>query len=300
MSLSFMAAAAERARDACAHSCSGLPAPHSAACLICLEGGDELLSPGCGCRGTAGLVHQRCAIQAAAALQERNGTWAGRQHPWQICQTCRLPYSGPLKLALAQEWCRRTERLEHSDPTQQFAARTALGNALSAAGRLAEAEDVVRANLASAAASHGAEHRMTLGTRLNLGLVLDGLGKSDEAARVYRELVEVQRRVLGPEHRDTLMSAMQLAGAQLNAGCYDEAEARYRELHEALSRTIGATDALTLTCGMNLASTCLSRGKYPEAEGLYRANLAAKLRKLGPTHVDTLMVCPPPSHPTRS
>ena len=32
-----------------------------------------------------------------------------------MCPTCRLPYTGPLRLALAQEWCRRTETLAQDD-----------------------------------------------------------------------------------------------------------------------------------------------------------------------------------------
>ena len=77
--------------------------------------------------------------------------------------------------------------------------QAALILALSAAGRLAEAEGVVRANLATVTALHGAEHRMTLGTTLNLGLLLEGLGRHDEAAAVYDALLATQRRVLGDE-----------------------------------------------------------------------------------------------------
>ena len=132
----------------------------SSCCFICLEEGTAampLLQPGCGCRGTAGHVHELCAIRAAAAEHERAGTWAGK-HPWQLCATCKLPFTGALKLALAQEWCRRTAPLAPTD-VQRFAARTTMSNALSAAGRLAEAETVVRGNLEAATALHGAEHR---------------------------------------------------------------------------------------------------------------------------------------------
>ena len=139
----------------------------SSCCFICLEEPTDttdtdtaavpLLQPGCGCRGTAGHVHELCAIRAATAEHERAGTWAGK-HPWQLCATCKIPFTGALKLALAQEWCRRTEPLARTD-VQRFAARTTMSNALSAAGRLAEAETVVRGNLEAATALHGAEHR---------------------------------------------------------------------------------------------------------------------------------------------
>ena len=48
---------------------------------------------------------------------------------------------------------------------QRFAARTTMSNALSAAGRLAEAETVVRGNLEAATALHGAEHQHLTRTR---------------------------------------------------------------------------------------------------------------------------------------
>ena len=263
--------------------------PRPPACFICLEGDVDqaLLQPGCGCRGSSGSVHEHCAIQAAAAQQASAGTWTGK-HPWQLCAVCRLPYTGPLKLALAQEWCRRTEPLAATD-TQRFAARTTLGNALSALGRLGEAETVVRANLETCTVVHGGEHRHTLGTTLNLGLLLDGQGKHAEAAGVYSDLVETQTRVLGAEHRDTLATAMQLAGAALNQGRAAEAEERYRAILEVQARVLGPADPATLTCGMNYGSALLNLARYAEAEATYRANLDAKRRKLGPEHIDTLM-----------
>jgi len=162
-------------------------------------------------------------------------------------------------------------------------------NALSAAGRLAEAEAVVRGNLEAAKALHGAEHRHSLGTTLNLGLLLDGQGKHKEAAQVYSDLLINQTRVLGAEHRDTLNTAMQLAGAALHEGRNAEAERQYSDVLATQRRVLGESDPATLTCGMNLASALLNLGRFFEAEGMLRANLSAKMRMLGKEHIDTLM-----------
>lgn len=53
-----------------------------------VSGSGKLLPVGCGCRGSSGWVHAACAVQAAAAQQERAGTWAGDRgrYPWQLCQ----------------------------------------------------------------------------------------------------------------------------------------------------------------------------------------------------------------------
>ena len=56
------------------------------------------------------------------------------------------------------------------------------------------AEQVVRANLQTAATVHGAEHRFTLGTRMNLGLLLGSLGKPRESEAEFKALLAVQRR----------------------------------------------------------------------------------------------------------
>ena len=102
----------------------------------------------------------------------------------------KVPYTGPLKLSLAREWCRRTDALAPED-TQRFAARTTLGNALSASGAIAEAIDVVRGNLEVVTGLQGEEHPHTLGTTMNLGILLHGQGKVEEASTLYTSVLEV-------------------------------------------------------------------------------------------------------------
>ena len=147
---------------------------------------------------------------AAAAPRAGPLLLCGGKHPWQLCATCSVPYTGQLKLVLAREWCRRSASLPAAAP-ELFAARTSLGNALSASGALAEAEAVVRDNLQAAEAAHGAEHRFALGTRMNLGLLLASLGRAREAEACFEALAVVQRRCLGPEHPDTLATVENLA-----------------------------------------------------------------------------------------
>jgi hypothetical protein len=226
MSDSFLTAVATRASETMA---TAFTEP-THVCFICFDadGCAPLLQTGCGCRGSAGWVHGSCAVTAAAAQQERTGSWGGGgKHPWQLCPTCRVPYSGALKLLLAREWCRRSSCLPAEAP-ERFAARTTLGNALQLSGELAEAEQVVRANLQTAATVHGAEHRFTLGTRMNLGLLLGSLGKARESEAEFKALLAVQRRVLGEEHPDSLATALQLAGAALALGRNAAAEEQYR------------------------------------------------------------------------
>ena len=245
-------------------------------CFVCLEHDDgessPLLQTGCGCRGSAGWIHGRCAILAASAQQERaHGDWAGiGKHPWQRCPTCHVPYTGPLKLTLAHEWCRRTEHLPASD-LQRFAARTTLGNALQAAGELHAAEAVVRSSLEAAKALHGPESRMALGTTMNLGLLLSSLGRLSEAESLFHSALEVQRRQLGADHADTLATGMQMANMALSSGRHAAAEAQYRELLPVHERVLGCRAGATLCCQMNLASALLNQGKLLECAAAFES-----------------------------
>ena len=49
-------------------------------CYVCLGYEQPLLATGCGCRGSAGKVHVSCAIQCAAAAQERARIEAAAAH----------------------------------------------------------------------------------------------------------------------------------------------------------------------------------------------------------------------------
>lgn len=154
--------------DADAADAAAAPADRAAADVESsfLPPPQPLMKMGCGCRGSAGWVHKDCAVLGAAAQQERAGTWAGAgRYPWQLCPTCKLPYTGALKIALATEWHQRCSEKPSADP-EAFAASTAYGNALASKEAYVEAEAVVRRNLATATALHGAQNRMTLGTRM--------------------------------------------------------------------------------------------------------------------------------------
>jgi hypothetical protein len=239
------------------------------ACRICY--GDDvdelLLLSGCGCRGSSGHLHATCAVQAAASNPRLR----------QICAMCKVPYSGALKLALAEDWCRRTAHLDAAADMERFAARTMLSNALSALGKNAEAEEVVRGLIAAATARHGAEHPHAMGTSMNLAVLLSNQGKLDEAEAICTPLLATQARVLGAEHRDTLGTAMQLAGTALAQGKNALAEERFHTCHAQLVRALG-------TPCESRARTRLPPHAQPADQETESAHLAA-----GETHPNTMV-----------
>ena len=123
--------------------CNLRPAPP--ACFICLErssgSGDELgelLSPGCGCRGSAGRVHERCAVHAAAAEHARLAP--GRASIRGVCPACKLPCGraeAGARRGVVRACGRARRRRDGRRRPRALRGAHALSNALSASGRLA-------------------------------------------------------------------------------------------------------------------------------------------------------------------
>ena len=81
---------------------------------------------------------------------------------------------------------------------------------------LAEAEQVVRGNIETAALVHGPAHRVALGTRMNLGILLGQLGKAQEGVDEGKRLSTAQlRTALLGTCSISLAGVFQLGGAQL-------------------------------------------------------------------------------------
>ena len=269
--------------------------------------GDRLRAAGGACTRNPG----------AAAAQERAGTALGPKAPWQKADL--RPTRASL-LKLAEEWVRRAMESNDGGSIVLFAARTSLGNALAAGGRLAEAEVVARSNLETATAVYGAEHRFTLGTTHNLGLLLEQNGKAQEAEALFVSLLATQQRVLGPEARDTLLVATQVANSALGRAttplprrsidaaqdasavvgddlstlivheverCSAGRTPTRRRSRRTLRRSGGASARSTSTRdGTENLGISRERGDYEKVERILDENVEVKARVLGEGHLD--------------
>ena len=174
------------------------------------------------------------------------------------------------------------------DHTRTLTSRNNLANAYRSAGRLKEAIDLHKKNLADRLRVLGADHPDTLTSRNNLALAYQSAGRLEQAIPLYEQNLADRERILDPNHPDILTSRSNLAGAYKSAGRLDEAIDLFERTLADRERLPGPDHADTLTSRNNLALAYQSAGRLDEAIGLFERTLADRLRVLSPDHADTL------------
>ena len=190
-----------------------------------------------------------------------------------------------LSLADAVDLLDKTLGPDH--PTT-LTSRNNLANAYRSAGRLKEAIDLHKKNLADRLRVLGADHADTLTSRNNLALAYQSAGRLEQAIPLYEQNLADRERILDPNHPDILTSRSNLAGAYKSAGRLDEAIDLFERTLADRERLPGPDHADTLTSRNNLALAYQSAGRLDEAIGLFERTLADRLRVLSPDHADTL------------
>ena len=170
-----------------------------------------------------------------------------------------------------------------------LASRNNLAGAYESAGKLEQAIDLYKRNLAEVLRVLGPDHPDTLISRGNLALAYLSAGKLEQAIDLHEQNLADRERVLGPDNPDTLISRGNLALAYQAAGRLEQAIPLHEQtLAEAL-RILGPDHPHTLTSRNNLAGAYRSAGKLEQAIDLHEQNLADRERVLGPDHPDTLI-----------
>ena len=100
-----------RARTDCA------PEPQASdddCCWVCCDGAgaERLLPTGCACRGSSGLAHLHCLIDAAAH----------DVRVWTACPTCRQDFTGEAEVGLARARWEMVKGRPDEDPERLFVA----------------------------------------------------------------------------------------------------------------------------------------------------------------------------------
>ena len=121
----------------------------------------------------------------------------------------------------------------------QMSARSALAEALSAAGQLRAARDLLSDVVLEREAAFGAEHVSTLAGRHNLATVMALLGHCQTAAEEFREVSSARAQALGDRHPDTLASRHNLAAALADLGRTVEARAEFEKVAAARRAILG-------------------------------------------------------------
>jgi len=255
-----------------------------ARCFICFdgvtEGGARPIRSGCACRGEAGLAHVDCRAKAAEARGPHPSVW------W-LCATCKQPFTGSMRMGLAQAYWSRVRDLAEEDMRRQTAAHN-LASCLYEHGRVEEAEQMQRELHEVQKRTLGAEHPHTLLAASNLATFLMRQSKHAEAEQMLRELQVAQERVFGVEHPNTLTTVSNLANSLADQGKHDEAEEMLHEVHAARVRILGEEDPDTMIAATNLGHFLSKLDKKEEAEQVLRKAQSGQKRILGPQHPSTL------------
>jgi len=165
-------------------------------------------------------------------------------------------------------------------------ARSSLSTLLRDAGRIEEAEALVREVLAWRERTFGARAPTTLTSRHNLALVLAARGDNAAAESEARATLALQREVLGEAHSGTLTTWQTLANILVAEGRLDEAETAARTSMEGFEREAGDDHVQTLAAMNSLAYILDERHHVDEAEALYRRIIAIQQRA-GSRHPST-------------
>ena len=161
-------------------------------CWCCLEetrgrvtrsGALKLVHCGCACRGGAGWVHGPCLVQAA---QHNTMTWA-------ICPTCKQNFGGPIQLSLVEERWRLAQELpstgEYGVEEERSSAMQTLAAVYIHRARYAEARELIERVVERDEAEYGAQHVVTLGSKLSLAQALLDMGRFAPGKALAEEVV---------------------------------------------------------------------------------------------------------------
>ena len=131
-------------------------------CWVCCEGGrsfQPLIPMGCACRGSAGLAHLHCLVEAALHNVES----------WTTCHVCRQEFTGEADVGLARARWERVRGRPEEDEERLFVANNLAVSLKESAGDNAGALRLMREVLA-VRRRLGEDHPATLTLALALAL----------------------------------------------------------------------------------------------------------------------------------
>jgi tetratricopeptide (TPR) repeat protein len=163
-----------------------------------------------------------------------------------------------------------------------------LAQAYHAAGKLAQATQLIERVRDASVRKLGAEHPVTLVSVQLLGTVYRDANRLPEAIELFQQVRAAQVRKLGADHPEIFVTLNNLALAYRAAGKLPEAIELFEQAHDGDVKRLGADHPDTLTTTDNLAIAYAQAGKLPEAIELLEQVRDLRLAKFGPDHVDTL------------
>ena len=174
------------------------------------------------------------------------------------------------------------------DHPDTLAARNSLAHAYRSAGRLDQAIDLHKRNLADCERVLGPDHPHTLTSRNNLAHAYQSAGRLGQAIPLFERSLDDREHILGSDHPDTLTSRNNLAHAYRSAGRLGQAIPLFERSLDDREHILGSDHPDTLTSRNNLANAYRSAGRLDQAIDLHERSLDDREHILGPDHPHTL------------
>mmetsp|Transcript_32176 Transcript_32176/g.102586 ORF Transcript_32176/g.102586 Transcript_32176/m.102586 type:complete len:468 (-) Transcript_32176:178-1581(-) len=252
--------------------------PPDVRCFICLEGGDGLMSQGCGCRGTSGFVHPECLEQMAASVGTPEDIFRRCLH----CSTCGQSFTGVLRIVLMRKYW-RSNRLSPQEDARRLAA-TVLSNEL--CGTL-ESPDFEAQEYLHDAATHGLGEThpgriMSIVERAN---VLLKLRRPSDALQLLQ--VTVPKVKLHCTESLLYVALDLMAGSLLVLGRLEDALPIAADAVELAERLRSENSDFRHRANDLYAHCLASLGRRQEASAIWMKEVEFCERVCGPTHVKT-------------
>ncbi len=211
---------------------------------------------------------------------------------WQLVHSSSryLRHSGALAAGLRlaeQAHALAAAHLGEAHP-DTLAARTELGAAYRAAGRIEDAIRMQQAALGDAERELGHDDPVTLDARADLASALVMAGRFAEAIRLQEDALDTRERTLGDDHPDTLVARGNLAYSYWSVGRLQEAIDLQEQVLMVRKRILGEDHPRTLQARGHLAASYWSAQRIQDAVDLQEQVLAARERIMGSAHPDTL------------
>jgi CHAT domain-containing protein/tetratricopeptide (TPR) repeat protein len=156
-----------------------------------------------------------------------------------------------------------------------------LGNLYLDAGRLSDAEAVMRRSLAITRARSGETHPNVAATTGNLATVLEHEARYAEAEKLYQQTLQAYERLYGPNHPTTAIGLNNLANAYSAQGKNEAAAGLQERVLAIYEKAFGADSPDAGRAMNNLANSYANLGRNDPAVDLFRRSVAVMERKFG-------------------
>lgn len=235
---------------------------------------------------------------AESLLKTSLASTSGKRNEVQVLQARILRKLGTLEAErdhndLAIQWVdkaiailERLPKTTKADLAQLLADR---GRYVYRSGRIADAEQTLRAAVAQLDPRNADESRVLVGVRADLGVVLNALGRFDAAIPLLQANVDSNRSVLGDQHPTLANSLHQLASALRQSGDEQAAVPVFQDALALYERNYGEGHNYVAVALTGLGQSLSGVSRHDEAVAALVRAQAIYAKTLGPSHTHSVV-----------